>query len=846
MKRMKRARRVLALVLTAALLLGLAGCGGSGNVGSGQEPEAELPAPISFHPASFYKTEDLPLTEDRGDMWHSCTDGETFFYLLESQENDTRETVLCRAGLTEGSARRLADYAPVQAETDGRVFPLGMKMDGQGNLWVLESWVIFTYDLPEDFDPETDEKYPYITDQTYHGLLRRLDPETGAALEERDLTEALSPLYGDLIDWLIDGEGRVYFATEAGLTVLDASGQKLAVLEGAVQRSYSNGGSSLCLLADGTAAVLTPEGVRTVAPDGGSWGDTLYSSASGATRIWPGRGEFAFFYSNPIALYGQTADEDGCYKLLDWQLIDSNDQAARDFLLLEDDRVALLSQTGDTPRLTLLTPSDTAADGRTVLTLAAVSNYVELKDRVIQFNKSSPDYFVVIKNYTDGLDQSGLDWGEVTRRTLERLNVDLTAGKVPDLIAGESLPIQQYAAKGYLEDLWPWIDSDPELARDQLMEHVLDCASLGGKLYTAGSSFTLNVLTAPASRIGDGSGYTLKDLMDLYDDMPEGSYILEAGKSPAAALQALSQSGESFVDWAGGTCSFDSSEFVRLLELCDRQPREDPQYADHFLCDDGGAALREGRQLLCRDYIYNMDTFLANEARCGGPDALWDYLGMLRAKGANMSYTTSNLTVADNVVHGALKDERYASFLQFPTGGGGTSAGSFELSDLVVMPAACPNKEGAWSFIRQLLLPGGSLYPDGTNWDGSAAYFYRNFPINKADFETKMVQEMEPRYYGGDDPYLDAEGNPVEVSDFPERVGHPVTMFVYILAVRQSDVDRFMDLYNAVNQVEYRVADPLWNILAEQTAPFFAGEISAKAAAKSIQKRAELYLGELS
>ena len=162
------------------------------------------------------------------------------------------------------------------------------------------------------------------------------------------------------------------------------------------------------------------------------------------------------------------------------------------------------------------------------------------------------------------------------------------------------------------------------------------------------------------------------------------------------------------------------------------------------------------------------------------------------------------------------------------------------------MPAACPNKEGAWSFIRQLLLPGGSLYPDGTNWDGSAAYFYRNFPINKADFETKMAQEMEPRYYGGDDPYLDAEGNPVEISDFPERIGHPITMFVYVLAVRQSDVDRFMDLYNAVNQVEYRVADPLWNILAEQTAPFFAGEISAKAAAESIQKRAELYLGELS
>lgn len=339
--------------------------------------------------------------------------------------------------------------------------------------------------------------------------------------------------------------------------------------------------------------------------------------------------------------------------------------------------------------------------------------------------------------------------------------------------------------------------------------------------------------------------------MDLYDAMPAGSSVMEPYVSPYTALCYLSQYGDSFVDWSQGTCSFDSPAFIRLLELCARQPNGEPQLVNGLVYDDGGQALREGRQLMRQDIFYNTDQFIANEARCGGPDALWNYLKMLREKGVDMTYGTSYMEQTDNAVHGALKDERYAAFLSFPTGDGGTSAGSFRLCDSVVMPADCPHKEGAWAFIRQLLLPGGSLYPAEADSSGKTTYRYQSFPINKADFEIKMAQEMEQEHLYWGKPYPDADGNPVEVAAFPRTIGYPVTMFVYILALRESDVDRFMDLYNAVNQVEFTeeynpIISPLQDILSEQTAPFFAGEISAEEAAKAIQSRAELYLGELS
>ena len=52
---------------------------------------------------------------------------------------------------------------------------------------------------------------------------------------------------------------------------------------------------------------------------------------------------------------------------------------------------------------------------------------------------------------------------------LQKLNTEIVAGMVPDILCTDGIPLKQYAAKGVLEDLWPFIDNDPELGRDKLM-----------------------------------------------------------------------------------------------------------------------------------------------------------------------------------------------------------------------------------------------------------------------------------------------------------------------------------------------------------------------------------------
>ena len=73
---------------------------------------------------------------------------------------------------------------------------------------------------------------------------------------------------------------------------------------------------------------------------------------------------------------------------------------------------------------------------------------------------------------------------------IQKLNTEILSGMVPDLfLVDENMPIDIYAAKGVLQDLWPLIDADPELSREDLMEHFFDALSVDGKLYQIADTF---------------------------------------------------------------------------------------------------------------------------------------------------------------------------------------------------------------------------------------------------------------------------------------------------------------------------------------------------------------------
>src|SRR5699024_7684674 len=100
------------------------------------------------------------------------------------------------------------------------------------------------------------------------------------------------------------------------------------------------------------------------------------------------------------------------------------------------------------------------------------------------------------------------------------------SGKAPDILVVDGLPVEQYAARGLLEDLYTYLDSDGELSRDSLFQSILSALEIDGKLYTAAPSFNLQTLVGRASVVGSEPGWTVRELMDLYASAPAGTSLL--------------------------------------------------------------------------------------------------------------------------------------------------------------------------------------------------------------------------------------------------------------------------------------------------------------------------------
>ncbi len=167
---------------------------------------------------------------------------------------------------------------------------------------------------------------------------------------------------------------------------------------------------------------------------------------------------------------------------------------------------------------------------------------------------------------------------------MDLLMTEIAAGKVPDIIelgtSGETteLPYQKLAKKGFLEDLWPYIENDMGLGRVGVIEAPLKAAEVDGGLYTVFGYFQLHTLTGPKAVVGDRIGWTVEDLLEAFETMPEGSVILETYEDYSVQQHLLASFlygfSDLFIDMESRQCYFDGELFRAILDLVKRVPDE--------------------------------------------------------------------------------------------------------------------------------------------------------------------------------------------------------------------------------------------------------------------------------
>ena len=321
----------------------------------------------------------------------------------------------------------------------------------------------------------------------------------------------------------------------------------------------------------------------------------------------------------------------------------------------------------------------------TVLRLACFYLSEEIRRAVLDFNRSNSGVRIEVADYAQYVTEDDYSAG------LTKLNVEILSGNVPDLFASDGLPIAQYGARGLLYDMYELIDSDPELSRESFFENILDAFATDGKLYTITPSFRIMSLVGNADAVGPETGWTLEEMRSVIESQPEIQYVLDASMSRQSMLQQmLTLNLGRYVDWETGECSFDSEDFVELLEFCAALPEGGGS--------GGGtpALVASGKQLLATFRVADFQEYQLYEAM---------FVGKLAFKGYPSAERAGNIA---EPMYGSLS-----------------------------ISASCKDVDAAWSFVRRLLLE------DSYDTDGGDIFGY---PLNRAAYAAAEAAAMEKHY----------------------------------------------------------------------------------------------------
>ena len=811
--------KMIAWLLILVLLLGLTACGKDEPV-SGEQPDQQktdssetvLEAPKFVYKASFQ-----PLTTHEGKeiryVNQFCVSGNDVFYVgnyvtgMETATDPvTGEAILdpatgepmtyeasaegiFRMDLETQTTMLLEGYTPAEIPEgmEGSSYINGLFPGNDGTIWLQEQTYTFFYDLPENFDPETDEYWNYYQEGENLNSLCQYSRD-GEKLKEISLNLGEDVHISQVF---LDSKDNIYATDYNQIYLLDAAGTLLATL------TTDDGWAELVKISADQIGVVkyNEEGknfLLQIDPVSKDFGEEIPIFGHGYNTM-PGFGEYQYLYRDSDNVYGVSEGAETGEKLFSWLDCDVDSNNVEQFSVLENGSVIALERdwsTGNgTCNLILMEQTDpTTLPQKQELVLGCMYLDYNLRPLIVRFNRNNSDVRIVVRDYSE-LAQDG-----AYEDAIQRLNTEIISGAGPDIIAVDNVPLDQYAAKSVFVDLWPLIDADPDFGREDLMTHLFDAMSIDGKLYHAVSTFSMQT-AAVRSTIAQGrTSWTLDEVLEELENLsPDAAIFGETDTKSQMLTQILSYNVDNFIDWTTGQCSFDSEEFISMLEFANTFPKEFEYSEDYWMnAESEYSRLMNGKQLMTAAYIGSFDELQVQAGLHGGD----------------------------------------VTFIGFPSENGQGSC--FMASGGLAIASDCENVDAAWRFVRELLLEENQV----------SEHMYQ-FPTNRHAFETYAEQAMTPQYEIDPEtglPAIDPEtGEKIEMST--GGIGYGDDFMIDLYSMKQEEYDAFMALYESCSNV-YSYNDQIMQIILEEAEAFFAGQKTAEEVAGLIQNRLGLYVAE--
>lgn len=799
--------RFVALLLCFFLMFSLSACGkGSGDAAVSPAPAVSLYPELTAPP---WKASFVPLQSDSLWSLRPVKYTEDGFYATAQVYLGQRElpagqvpeydgqtdlygTVICFVH-NDGTVATLPNFVPVQPDAN----PNGYKdfysyrtlghpiLNSDGTLAVLERRETGWYTGPDAV--YGNEAY-YENSYFYHetGLDYVILDSTGAELSRAAVALDPGDDYLNISAVAPGRDGSILATMEQTLLCIGKDGSVLWTADA------GDNLTGLVTLADGSIGVTGYQGGSTVLRMVDLDAHSLGEGRSIPDTVWApisGNGDYDLFFSGGLSLFGLRLGEDPV-PILNWLDCDINGQILdAEALSVDADGTVrgLVSDYVDGREVTQLfsirsVPED-AVPQKTVLTLAQLQFYPDysLVNRILRFNRSHDNVRIAFRDY------SLYSTDENPTGAQAALLEDILSGNAPDMIPVGELPYRQLASLGVLEDLYPRLDADRELKRDDFLPNVLTALECGGGLYQAVSGFTVDTLIGPSSLVGTTPGWTWDSFFAAYERMPSGASVLDPYMLRDDVLNILlSAESDRFVDWQAAECDFENDEFKQLLRFVSLFPENVDGNAVDASQDLGDRFLAQS-QMLAQTFLYSPDALL------------WNSIGL-----EDVGCTCIGWPVGEGVGSILRPDAGFA------------------------MSSSCRDKDAAWEFLRSMLTEDGQREVS-------------SLPTNRLVLEARLQELMTVEYLtdAAGNRLLDEAGQPLQQSRVTWYDDEGVQHNIY--SMTQAQTDQVRQIIENSSLLAGNDSG-IFRIVSEQAHRFFSGELSADDAARLVQSNVSDYM----
>ena len=498
--------------------------------------------------------------------------------------------------------------------------------------------------------------------------------------------------------------------------------------------------------------------------------------------------DHSLYYSTQSGIYGYDIENNESRELLDWINSDIENPNINMITAISDKKFVCVGYEYDESTWTswnflllldYIPPEEVVP--KYLITLATAYGSYDIRKAVIEFNRSSQEYRIQIKDYYD--QEENVDYDKI----IEKLNNDIIAGNMPDiLLVNSEMPFDSYVSKGLFYDLYKLMEKDENFNKEDYFTNVLDALSVNGKLYSISPSFTVSTVAIKSKFVNPGTtGWTMGELQALLAKLPPETVTFLSENRAGIMNIAMNLSLGQFIDKDTGKCYFDSQDFIDILKFV--KTFDEKSFWDNI------------------DYE-NL------------PPDFWDkYNKSYEEDRAILNYMTlSSFYQLTEMRDYTFKDD--ITFIGFPNSKREGSA--ISVYSRIAISSKSKLIDGAWEFVKTFL---SDKYQESLTYE---------WPIKISAFDKLGQKAIDGEGTGGIIRPLKEEYDDIMPYPTPE-----------VSRITEDDVKYIKTFIQSVNTLQTYEPGVL-EIIEEETKMYYAGNKTAEETARIIQSRVQIYISE--